>query len=76
VTIELALGDVVAGHGFLCLALRHPAVQGSETHAQVDEIAEQLGELLVAAGVMTEEALERARRVEADERPRIILARP
>jgi len=53
-------------HGNLCLALRHPQNQGPSRRFVVDFV-KQLGELLVAWGVITDEERAAAERIEVEE---------
>lgn len=74
-TVELSLGLALILHGFLCLALRHPEIQGRTATALVDAFVEELGQLLVDAGVLTGEVLKDARQGERAARPRIVRGR-
>ena len=64
-TVEASLWQV-AVHGNLCLALRHPGNQG-ETRALVVSIVHQLAKLLVERGILTQEEMDYATKVEQNE---------
>ena len=51
VTLDLSLLTVMAVHGNLCLALRHPANRCPSTRLVV-ALVRQLGEFLVARGTL------------------------
>jgi len=66
VTRELNLLTIMAIHGNLCLALRHPANRGPSTQL-VAAVVRQLGEVLVARGALTAAELAEVYAVEAKE---------
>lgn len=66
VTLELNVLTVMAIHGNLCLALRHPANRGPSTRL-VAAVVHQLGELLVARGALTAAELAEVYAVETEE---------
>ena len=66
VTLELSLLTVMAVHGNLCLALRHPANRGPSTRLVV-ALVRQLGEFLVARGALTAAELAEVYAVESAE---------
>ena len=53
-------------HGNLCLALRHPQNRGASRSIMIDFV-KRLGRLLVIYGVVSEEELKRAERLEIAE---------
>lgn len=55
-------------HGYLCLALRHPQVNGPSRALALDFV-EQLSVLLVEGGIMTRDEMAEAHQVEMAERP-------
>lgn len=55
-------------HGYLCLALRHPGVNGPSRALALDFV-EQLSALLVEGGIMTRDEMTEAHQVEIAERP-------
>jgi hypothetical protein len=57
---------LMAVHGSLCLALRHPNFRGKSRQIVV-EFTKSLGEWLVHAGALTPEQLRSAQRLEARE---------
>jgi len=64
VTLEGDLLTWLAVHGYLCLALRHPAMTGPSRHL-VAAVVRQLGEVLVARGALTAAELAEVSRGEA-----------
>lgn len=61
---------LMAVHGALCLALRHPQFNGKKhglSRKMVVEFTKSLGEWLVHAGALTPEQLRSAQRLEARE---------
>jgi len=66
ITLELNLLTIMALHGNLCLALRHPANRGPSTHL-VAAVVRQLGEVLLARGALTAAELADVYAVEAEE---------
>jgi len=64
VTLDLNLLTIMAIHGNLCLALRHPANSGPSTQL-VAAVVRQLGEVLVARRALTAAELAEVYAVEA-----------
>lgn len=56
----------LAVHGNLCLALRHPG-NTSNSRQRVVDFTLGLGKFLVDSGAITQEELDRAQKVEAEE---------
>jgi len=56
----------MAVHGNLCLALRHPANRG-ESREQMIAVIHQLGENLVACGLLTQAEMDDAMRYEFEQ---------
>jgi hypothetical protein len=76
VPLDINAGLLLAVHGYLCLALRHPEVQGTTSTTElIEPFVEELGVALVELGLLTDEQLAAHRGREATERPRIVLAR-
>lgn len=57
---------MMAVHGSLCLALRHPQFRG-KSRSLVIAFVKSLGEWLVTEGIMTQERLAEAQEQEAEE---------
>jgi hypothetical protein len=74
VMLELPLGLLMALHGYLCLALRHPGTTGP-SRALVEALVQETEEVLEEAGVLTADEVAAIRRDEAAAAPRIVLAR-
>lgn len=66
VLIKVNVLTLMAVHGNLCLALRHPRNLG-ESRDLVLNFCKQIGEELVLLGAMTPEQLKEAYRMEAEE---------
>lgn len=68
VTIPLITSriSILAMHGALCLALRHPQFIGPSRQLVVN-ITKQLGKYLVDEGLLTPEQLQEAQQLEAEE---------
>lgn len=71
---DLPLLVVMALHGSLLLALRHPAYTGP-SRALVEGFVEALEAQLVEVGALTPDDVTEVHRVEAAEAPRIVLGR-
>jgi hypothetical protein len=54
-------------HGNLCLALRHPDNKGT-SREYIEQFVVKIGRLLVERGLMSQEQLDRAERVERETR--------
>jgi len=70
VPIESRLVTWLAVHGYLCMALRHPALQDVTAHPSrgvVQSFVDELGELLVLNDVLTPEELQESVRLEERE---------
>lgn len=71
---DLPLIVVLALHGHLCLALRHPENTGG-SRTLIEELVEDLEAQLVAIGALTPAEVTDIHRVEAAAAPRIVLGR-
>jgi hypothetical protein len=76
VPLDIPVGHLLAIHGYLCLALRHPEVQGTTSTTElIEPFVEELGQALVELGILTDEQLAAHRQLETEARPRIVLGR-
>lgn len=62
--VEAPMLTWVTVHGNLCLALRHPENRGQSRQLCINMVR-QLSEMIVAAGVMTQQEMDEANRLEA-----------
>ena len=69
VTLDETLFLWMVVHGHLCLALRHPAVQGP-SRKYAERFVDKLGDLLMERGVFTRQQINDAMGLEAIERAR------
>lgn len=65
--IEISPSLMLAMHGYLCLALRHPGTKSLNTRSMVVDFVKQLGENLVKLKLITPEALRECQKIEAKE---------
>lgn len=63
VSVEAPMLSWVTVHGNLCLALRHPSNRGQSRQICLNMV-KQLSEMIVAGGIMTQEEMDQANRVE------------
>lgn len=66
VQVNISLLDLMAMHGALCLALRHPQFKG-EVRAMIVRAVKLIGNNLVTNGALTPEQLAVAQQIEAAE---------
>jgi hypothetical protein len=64
--LSISYLDLMAMHGALCLALRHPQFTGP-TRAMIVTAVKEIGKGLVNAGILTPEQLAETQRIEAEE---------
>src|SRR5437879_5601625 len=58
VPLDINAGLLLAIHGYLCLALRHPEIQGTTTTTElIEPFVGELGQALVGLGLLTDEQL-------------------
>lgn len=67
VPLEINLLSLMAIHGLLCLALRHPKITEGTVRSIGLKFIEDAGRMLVRGGLLTEEELEEVHRVEEEE---------
>lgn len=67
-TVEESLFVWMTIHGNLCLALRHPENDGP-SRAYMEAFINKLSMMLVQRGMLTQQDIERAQRVEREFRP-------
>ncbi len=72
--LDVTALELLALHGQLCLALRHPGNTGA-SRAVAEAWVESIEALLVDAGALTPALVTVIHQVEADAQPRVILAR-
>lgn len=60
--------NLMALHGFLCLALRHPGTKDHACRPAIVEMVKQIGITLVDLGVMTPEQLTQIEKTETEAR--------
>jgi hypothetical protein len=60
--------NLMALHGFLCLALRHPVTKDHACRPAIVEMVKQIGITLVDLGVLTPEQLTQIEKTEAEAR--------
>lgn len=66
VTLNLDALTLLAIHGSLCLALRHPQNKGESRHIVVSFV-KQIGQHMVNLGILSSEQLRQIERIEAEE---------
>jgi hypothetical protein len=59
--------NLMALHGFLCLALRHPGTKDHACRPAIVGIVKEIGMILVDLGALTPDALMEVQRVEVEE---------
>lgn len=59
--------SLMALHGFMCLALRHPKTKDHTCRPQMIQLVKNLGQRLVGIGALTQEELEVIEKIEAEE---------
>lgn len=58
--------NLMAMHGFLCLALRHPGTKDHACRSAIVELVKQIGRTLIDLGVLTPEQLTQIEKIEAE----------
>lgn len=67
ITFLFAPISLMALHGFLCLALRHPSTRTHDCRLAIVLLVKQIGETLVDMGALTPDTLREVQRIEVEE---------
>jgi len=59
--------NLMALHGFLCLALRHPGTSDHACRLAIIGLVNEIGKILVDLGALTPEQLQEVKRIEVEE---------
>ncbi|HWQ96305.1 MAG TPA: hypothetical protein VN368_02920 [Candidatus Methylomirabilis sp.] len=58
--------NLMALHGFLCLALRHPGTRDHSCRSAIVQVVKQIGKTLVELGALSPEQLTQIEKIEAE----------
>ncbi|KPQ44774.1 MAG: hypothetical protein MPEBLZ_00660, partial [Candidatus Methanoperedens nitroreducens] len=67
ITLNISPLDLMALHGFLCLALRHPGVKDHSRRPAMIQLVKNLGQKLVKIGALTSQQIQECENTEAEE---------